>query len=83
MKAAGTWKVRHTVGFGVGRRGLIRQADKRDSLKAYRCIGNVWLGICPHLPQAHASLHGSEKGVNLQERFQFGKDSLPPGQPDS
>lgn len=63
--------------------GLIRQTDKRDSLKAYRCIGNVWLGICSHLPQAHASLHGSEKGVKLQERFQFGKDSSPPDQLDS
>lgn len=84
MKAAGTWKGQAYSGICCGKEGgLIRQADKRDSLKAYRCIGNVWLGICPHLPQAHASLHGSEKGVNLQERFQFGKDSLPPGQLDS
>lgn len=83
MKAAGTWKGQAYSGIWCGKEAVIRQADKRDSLKAYRCIGNVWLGICPHLPQAHSSLHGSEKGVNLQERFQFRKDSLPPGQLDS
>lgn len=84
MKAAGTCKVQAYSGIWCGKEGADKKTGRQEGqLESLQVCRNVWLGICLHLPQAHASLHGSEKGVNLQERFQFGKDSLPPGQPDS
>lgn len=73
VKAAGTWKGQaYSRKEGANKTG--RQEGQLESLQVY------WECVVGHLS---TSLHGSEKGVNLQERFQFGKDSLPPGQPDS
>lgn len=49
------WDLERSVISGIwcGKEGAKNQADKRDSLKTYRCVRNVWLG---HLSPSYTSM---------------------------